>query len=227
MNHWLRNTILMALMLAASGMAVALRPTHKIAEQGPKVDLEAMIPSAFGDWREEKQTSALIIDPAQQETINKIYSKTLSRTYVNPQGERVMLSIAYGEDQRDGMQMHYPEVCYPAQGFQLLSKREADLSLRQSTLRVKRLHTLLGSQRNEPVTYWMVIGTIPTLGGVDKKLAEMHYGMRREIPDGLLFRVSSINTDTSQAYEIQDAFIRSLADNLEPRDKLRLMGIHE
>ena len=33
-------------------------------------------------------------------------------------GRQIMLSIAYGEDQRDGMKLHYPEVCYPAQGFQ-------------------------------------------------------------------------------------------------------------
>jgi len=34
MNHGLRNFILLALMLAASGMAAALCPTHKIADQG-------------------------------------------------------------------------------------------------------------------------------------------------------------------------------------------------
>jgi hypothetical protein len=49
MNHWLRNIILMALMLAASGLAVALRPTQRLADQEPKMDLEAMIPREFGE----------------------------------------------------------------------------------------------------------------------------------------------------------------------------------
>jgi EpsI family protein len=227
MKLWLRNLLLLVLMLAASGMAVALRPTHKIAEQGPKVDLEAMIPHAFADWREEKQNSAQIVDPSQLETINRIYSKTLSRTYVNTKGERIMLSIAYGEDQRDSMQTHYPEVCYPAQGFQVLSNEESVITLSKIDLPVRRLQTLLGSQRYEPVSYWTMIGTIPTLSGVKKKFAEMHYGLRGEIPDGLLFRISSIDPDSLHAFELHDAFVRSLSLALQPSVKLRLMGLNE
>ena len=84
MNLWLRNFILLALMVAASGLAFALRPTHKIADQGPKIDLEAMIPRSFGEWHEEKQASAQIVDPQQKELLDKIYSQLLTRTYVNP-----------------------------------------------------------------------------------------------------------------------------------------------
>lgn len=227
MKLWLRNFILLALMLAASGLAMALRPTHKIADQGPKVELETMIPHTFGDWHEEKQSSAHIIDPSQQEMIARIYSQTLSRTYTNAKGERVMLSIAYGEDQRDSMQTHYPEVCYPAQGFQVVSNEKSVLSLRESSLPVRRLETILGPQRHEPVTYWTVIGTTPTLGGIGKKLAEMHYGLQRLIPDGLLFRVSSIDPDSPRAFAVQDSFVRALSDVLEPDAKQHLMGIHE
>jgi EpsI family protein len=210
MKLWLRNLLLLVLMLAASGMAVALRPTHKIAEQGPKVDLEAMIPHAFADWREEKQNSAQIVDPSQLETINRIYSKTLSRTYVNTKGERIMLSIAYGEDQRDGMQTHYPEVCYPAQGFQVTSKRSGVLELPGGKLPLKLLETSLGAQRNEPVTYWTMIGDVAVLEGTAKKLAEMRYGLRGEIPDGLLFRVSSIDQNSSRAFKTHESFVTEI-----------------
>ena len=40
MNLWLRNFVLLMLMLAASGLALALRPTQKIADQGPAIDLK-------------------------------------------------------------------------------------------------------------------------------------------------------------------------------------------
>ena len=108
MNLWLRNFILLMLMLAASGLALALRPTHKLADQGPPFDLEAIIPRTFGEWHEEKHYSAQIVDPQQQEMIDKIYTQTLSRTYVNTSGYRIMLAIAYGDDQRDALQTHYP-----------------------------------------------------------------------------------------------------------------------
>jgi EpsI family protein len=226
MKLWLRNLLLLTLMLAASGMAVALRPTQKIADQGPKVDLEAMIPLAFGEWREEKKYSAQIVDPSQLETINRIYSKTLSRTYVNTKGERIMLSIAYGEDQRDSVQLHYPEVCYPAQGFQVLSNRKGELQAQGGKIPVRRLETRLEQQRLEPVTYWTMIGKQAVLGGMDKKLAEMHFGLRGEIPDGLLFRVSSIDANTERAFASQNQFVENLLVAVDPVVRQRISGLH-
>ena len=203
---------------------MALRPTHKIADQGPKVDLETMIPHAFGDWREEKQSSAQIIDPTQQETIDRIYSKTLSRIYINSEGDRIMLSIAYGEDQRDGMQTHYPEVCYPAQGFQIITKQSVVLELAGGKLPLKLLETVRGTQRYEPVTYWTMIGDTAVLGGTAKKFAEMRYGLRRDIPDGLLFRVSSINRDSPSAFNIQQAFITEILGAMPPPSRKKFSG---
>ena len=224
MNHWLRNVLLLALMLAASAGAFALRPTHKVADQGAKVELESMIPHAFGDWREEKQSSALIIDPTQQETINRIYRETLSRTYVNSNGERIMLSIAYGDDQRDGMQTHYPEVCYPAQGFQVISKQDAAIQFPSGKLPVKLVQTVLGTQRYEPVTYWTMIGDVAVLGGSAKKIVEMRYGLRGEIPDGLLFRVSSIDRDSQRAFKAHESFITEILAAMPTPVRRRFSG---
>jgi len=225
MNHWLRNFILLALMLAASGLAMALRPTQKISEEGPAVNLETMIPLTFGDWREEPQSSAHIVDPQQKEVIDRIYKQTLSRTYVNTKGDRVMLSIAYGEDQRDSVQLHYPEVCYPAQGFEVISNRKGEMQFKNGTVPVRRLETNLGQQRREPVTYWTMIGNQAVLGGIDKKLAEMSFGLKGEIPDGLLFRVSSIDQDSEQAFALQKQFVEDLLNSIEPVVRYRISGL--
>ena len=40
-----------------------------------------------------------------------------------------MLSIAYGKNQSDALQLHKPEICYPAQGFTLLAKQNTPLDL--------------------------------------------------------------------------------------------------
>ena len=107
-------------MLAAAGLALALTPRLKLADQGPTISLEAMIPKQFGEWKLEGTIASLIVSPDVQALLDKIYNQTLSRTYINPKGERIMLSIAYGGDQSDTMAVHKPEVCYPAQGFQIL-----------------------------------------------------------------------------------------------------------
>jgi EpsI family protein len=220
-----RNIILMVLMLAASGMAVALKPTKKIADQGPKIELEALIPKSFGEWRQELANSVQVVDPQQQATINRIYNQTLSRTYVSTQGYRIMLSLAYGGDQSDAMQVHKPEVCYPAQGFTLHEKRADTLQIQGGgSLPINRVSTSLGN-RNEPVTYWTTVGDKVIKGsGIQKKLVEMSYGLSGNIPDGMLIRVSSIDADNARAYEMHDRFSNQMLEALAPEARVRLAG---
>jgi len=96
-------------MLAAAGLAIAITPTSKIADQGPKIDLETMIPKQFGEWKLDETIVPIAISPDAQAALDRIYNQTLSRTYVNGQGEKIMLSIAYGGDQSDGMAVHKPQ----------------------------------------------------------------------------------------------------------------------
>lgn len=222
MNLWLRNFLLLILMLAASGFALALRPTQKIAQQSA-IDLETMIPRAFGDWREEQQNAVSMVDPQQQEMVDKIYTQTLNRTYVDTHGYRIMLAIAYGDDQRDSMQIHYPEVCYPAQGFSLEAKDAGNLTTASGLIPVTRILTSLG-QRTEPVTYWTTIGDRVFQGGLQKKLAEMRYGLNGEIPDGMLIRISSIDPETAHAYEMQTRFADQMFGALTPKNRQKLYG---
>jgi EpsI family protein len=219
----LRNLLLLGLMLAAAGLAVVLRPTHKIADHAPKVELARMIPHQFADWREETQPSAMIVDPQQQAMVDKLYNQTLSRTYVNESGYRIMLSIAYGSDQSDAMQVHKPEVCYPSQGFVLQGRQAGSLALGKDSIPVTRILTTLG-QRHEPITYWTTIADQVVRGGLNKKLIEMRYGLSGKIPDGMLIRVSSIDPESAQAYEIQSRFAAALLEAVAPEHRQRFSG---
>jgi EpsI family protein len=223
MNLPLRNILLLILMLATAGLAIAMRPTHKIADLGPKVDLESMIPHEFSGWREEKQSSVQIIDPSTKEMLERTYSQTLTRTYVNGDGYRIMLSIAYGTDQTDAMQVHRPELCYPAQGFFLQNMVSDTLSVRDGRIPVTRLLTTMGA-RSEPVTYWITIGEHAISSGENKKLVEIGYALRGQIPDGMLIRVSSIDTQVENAYEIQNRFSAQMLEALAPEYRQRLTG---
>ena len=219
-----RATIAALIMALAAALAWFLTPTHRLANENP-IQLESMIPMAFGDWAVDRNAYAGVVNPQQAELINRVYSQTLSRTYVNTKtGEHIMLSIAYCEDQRDSMQVHHPEVCYPAQGFEVRSNKVGELVTEMGTIPVRRLDTALDNRRIEPVTYWMMLGDQPQLGGIKKKLAEMRYGLRGQIVDGLLFRVSSIDKDTSTAFERHAAFVRGMLAKLSAADRHRLSG---
>lgn len=210
-------------MLSASALALSMRPTQKIAALGPAIDLGTIIPREFGDWREEQHNFVQMVDPQQKEVIDRIYTQTLSRTYVNSKGYRIMLAIAYGDDQRDSMQIHYPEVCYPAQGFLLKNKEKGDLITEGGIIPVVRILTSPG-QRDEPITYWTVVGDTVFQGGLQKKLAEMRYGLNGKIPDGMLIRISSIDSDTEEAYEIQANFANQMLAALAPGYRHKING---
>jgi EpsI family protein len=211
-------------MLVASGLAVAMKPTQRMADMGPKVDLEAMIPKEFGDWRVDTTVVPVQVSPDVQAKLDKIYNQTLSRTYINSRGERIMLSVAYGGDQSDSMQVHRPEVCYPAQGFQVLSAAMSKVVTDFGELPVKRLITRLG-QRNEPVTYWIVVGDTVATRGIQQKVAQLKYGFTGQVPDGMLVRVSAIDTNPDRSYSVQDAFVRSLLSSVDDDRRARLAGV--
>ena len=219
----LPNIVLLLLMLLSAGMASALRPTISLADERTPINLKAMVPTAFGDWQEQLNMSAAIVDPTQKELLDKIYSETLTRTYVNRAGYRIMLSIAYGKNQSDALQLHKPEVCYPAQGFALLAKQAGSLDLLGKPIAATRLQTRLG-QRVEPITYWTVVGDHVTTGGIDKKLTEMRYALSGRIPDGMLVRVSSIDPANDNAYAMQSQFSNQMLQAIAPELRNRFAG---
>lgn len=216
---------MLGVMLFAASAAYEVRPTQKIADTAPPVEIAVMIPVSFGDWREDTQGPAQIVDPQQRQMIDKIYSATLMRTYVNSDGYRVMLSIAYGKDQSDSMQVHKPEVCYPAQGFEIITNRNDLLKLTRGVIPVRRLVAVGAKQRSEPISYWTMVGNTAVIGGIDKKMAQIRYGLKGQIPDGFLFRVSSIDHDAEKAFGLQDKFVEDLIGMLQPAIRLKISGL--
>jgi EpsI family protein len=221
----IKNTMLMGLMLLCAGLTIALRPTDSLADQRPPIDLKTLIPTTFGDWRELENKSAQIINPQMAETLNMTYSQTLNRTYVDSHGYRIMLSLAYGKTQRGILQLHHPELCYPGQGFEILSNKTSQLTTPFGAVPVRRLETQKGRERPEPVTYWATIGDKVVLGSVQRKIVEIQYGFAGHVADGLLFRVSSIDPSAIGAFNQQTAFVAELLGAISPADRRRISGI--
>lgn len=210
------------LMIFASASAEYLKPTKRLVDSMPAINLEKMIPAQFGEWTSDQAQSGQIVDPGTKEVLEKIYGQTLTRIYLNPQGVRIMLSIAYGGDQSKELEVHRPEVCYTAQGFQVLKSVQDMVATTFGTLPVKRLFAVQGN-RNEPITYWIMVGNEAAVG-IKVKLAQVRYGLTGSVPDGMLVRVSSISPDEKQAYPKHDDFIRAMLAAMSKEDRARLVG---
>ncbi|MET0857559.1 MAG: exosortase-associated protein EpsI, B-type [Telluria sp.] len=224
MNRAFAASIVLGVAMAATtALTGALTPTVRLSQQQAQFSLDQMIPASFADWAVDASIVPLKADPERQSVLEKIYDQTLSRTYVNQAGERVMLSIAYGGDQSRALQVHLPEVCYVAQGFDMLKVGDGALSTRYGQVPVKRLVARQNS-RNEPITYWITVGDKAVKSSFEQKLQRLAYGLSGKIPDGMLVRVSTIQADETAAYRLQDRFVGQMLAALQRKDRVRLLG---
>ena len=211
------------LMMAGSTVATWRRPTVYLADQIGQPNLQTLFPKSFGHWRVVAGQTPILPAPDVQAVLDAIYNQVLARTYVNAGGEVIMLTVAYGGDQSDGTSAHRPEACYPAQGFAVTSNQVGSLHIGPRNIPVRRLMTQR-DWRYEPVTYWVAVGHEVVTTGVGQKLAQMRYGLRGVIADGMLVRVSSIDADMAHAHAVQADFLAELAQALDARSLDRVFG---
>lgn len=203
------------LMLAGVGGAVWLKPTKMIADEKPPIVLSTAVPEAFGEWKLDSSMTPVLPDPTVQNQLDALYSETLNRTYINPQGQRVMLSIAYGRNQNsESTAAHRPEFCYVAQGFTIKGFGKEHVVLPAHALNVVRLEAQV-DRRIEPITYWVTLNETASTPGLDRKLQQLRYGLQGFIVDGMLMRISSLADEAAPSngkpdYRLHDQFIADL-----------------
>ena len=224
MNKRLIASLVLGVSMAlTSALTGALTPKTRVATGADQFKLEAMIPTSFEGWKLDENVIPLKPNPDQEAMLEHIYDQTLARTYIDKDGNRVMLSIAYGGDQSRALQLHLPEVCYVAQGFEMLKVGDGELATRFGAVPVKRL-VARQDRRNEPITYWITIGDKAVQSGIQQKIQRLAYGLSGKIPDGMLVRVSTIQADAADAYRVQDRFVGQMLDVLGAKDRARLLG---
>lgn len=207
------SLVMGGMMLAAALCTKAVTPTVRLSDTRPQIILSSAIPTRFGDWQEDVSQVAAVVNPSTVAELNKIYAETLSRTYVNQQGERIMLSIAYGTDQRDNLSVHFPEGCYGGQGFAVGETSQISLPTRAGAIPASRMVATLNN-RIEPITYWVVVGDKAVPNSWEVKKTKLAYAVRGLIPDATLMRVSSIDNDTEAGFRLQQAFVDQLLQSM-------------
>lgn len=213
------------LLLLTAALAANSRPTARMAEMGEAIDLQALVPKQLGNWVMDEREGIKVVNPQANAAVSEIYQQVLSRHYVNTKnGNVVMLSIAYGADQSYGHDLHVPDVCYPAGGFQIVQRTDSRLHFGDNLSLPTRRLIAQRAQRREPLTYWVVVGERAVTGAVAAKLAALSYGMQGVVPDGMIIRVSTVGLPDKQAFAEQDAFAAEMLRNLPSRWKSKITG---
>lgn len=134
-----------------------------------------------------------------------------------------MVSIAYGGTQNRELRAHRQEVCYAAQGFSISSLQKADIVVNGKAVQSTRMIAKQGP-RTEPVTYSLAMGDAVVRSFLDRQLVNLKYTLSGYIPDGYLFRVSSLSSDADRAFEDQRKFADELLKHADQRLVTRLLG---
>src|SRR5438270_5919890 len=155
-----RRKLLLGLLFGSAAAIAAWRqPTKRLDYLGPE-KLDDLIPKAVGRWK-FVAASGLVIPPEDQLS-RTLYSQLLTRVYSDGENAPVMLLIAQSAGQTGILQVHRPETCYPASGYDISPVTSHDVALGSRTLTTNTL-----SATNEGVTeqiiYWTRVGDrIPT-----------------------------------------------------------------
>lgn len=213
-----RDVIIGGACLAAAASAEAMRPRTRLDLLGGQ-KLEAGVPRAFGPWRMH-DSDGVVAPQSENSLAAKLYNQTVARTYLGPDNVLLMMLVAYGNTQSDTLQLHRPEVCYPAFGFEVTNSRRVDLPLANGVSIPGRDLTARTEGRQERISYWTRIGEYLPVDNSEQRQMRFRTALAGIVPDGALVRFSNTVEDEDKAFALNARFaadfIRALPARLRP-----------
>ncbi|MDP1598215.1 exosortase-associated protein EpsI, V-type [Phenylobacterium sp.] len=218
-----RDLLIGGACVAAAGAAYALTPRKRLVLlNGGK--LADAIPLTFGDWSAEN-SDGLVQPKAEGDLASTLYSEMVGRIYHQAStGAAVMMLIAYGDTQSDMLQLHRPEACYPAVGFNLIASVPAKLKLHGGGEVPVRRVVAKAQGRQENIVYWARMGEYLPASGGEQRQVRLQTAMAGYVPDGGLIRFSVVGDDTEAAFKLLDDFIPELLAAVPANKRPALVG---
>lgn len=219
-----RDLLIGAACVAAAGTGAALKPRRNVSLLAKNETLANIVPAKFGAWRSEDVGDPMAINGP--ETLSaRLYNQLVSRIYTNDEaGASVLMLLAYGGQQTDELQLHRPEVCYPAFGFSLLRNEPMSLDLAKGVVIPARRILAHSESRRESVVYWTRMGEyLPSSGGQQRE-DRFRIAMQGIIPDGLLSRFSTTATESEEGWGKIESFVAALISAVPAKHRKVLIG---
>jgi EpsI family protein len=213
------------LAMGATALAAALRDPRRAADAraAPALDLDRLFPQRAGPWTLDRHGDVFIRPLDPQTKVYGVYDQVLERIYRDADGAQVMLCVAYGGRQSDGLHVHRPENCYRGAGFEISGLARISIELAGRTVPASRLLALRPG-RPEPITYWTVFGERVENEPSAANWVKLRAGLRGQVLDGMLIRVSTIDRDVARAHRVQAAFADALVRAIDPGYRTRVIG---
>lgn len=205
-----RDLIVGGACLAAAAGAEAVRPNKRVALLGDR-KLDDLIPKSFGVWKMQ-ETEGVLTPQSEDSLAARLYNQTVARAYAGPGDALVMLLIAYGNTQSDTLQLHRPEVCYPAFGFAVSGSRPTSFPLRNGASLPGRVLVAHSPGREERISYWTRLGEYLPVDNNEQRRMKFRTALDGIIPDGVLVRISNTLPEDGPAFALNARLAADLID---------------
>lgn len=210
-------------MVATAGVAQWRAPDRSVTQDLPRLVLDRVFPARAGEWTLDRHADVFIRPQDRQTKVYGVYDQVLERIYIGPGGAQVMLCVAYGGRQSDGLHVHRPENCYRSAGFEISGLTRLGIRLADRTVLASQLHARRPA-RSEPVTYWTVIGDQVENDPREVDWMKLRAGLRGQVLDGMLVRVSNIDRDPQRAHALHARFADALVQAIDPGYRKHVIG---
>ncbi|MDP1027149.1 EpsI family protein [Sphingomonas sp. KR1UV-12] len=223
-----RRKLLIGLTVAGTVALSELYVPRRSVPRLTDASFDRLFPHKLGPWRYLSE-SGLVLPPEDQlsrtlyeQLLTRNYSKAVSGGEVGP----VMMVLAYSSVQEGRLQVHRPEVCYPAAGFSILENVAAEVRINDDFVIPCRFLTADRGARREYILYWTRVGGSMPIRWFDQRLEMAKANLQGFIPDGLLARVSVIGNDREQGLNILSDFVRDMVATAGRAGRTMLIGPH-
>lgn len=216
-----RRKVLMGLAFGSAAAFAAWRIPRTRVDYLGRDKLEDIVPNRLGKW-EFAANSGLVIPPDDQLS-KALYSQLLTRVYFNGTDSPIMLLVAQSAGQTGVLQIHRPEVCYPASGFDLSPVSTFPVTVAGRTLTTVSLAATFQGE-TEHILYWTRVGNKLPVSWKDQRMAVAEQNLQGIVPDAILIRVSTRNADPVAARASLASFIGSLMESV-PASKRKVFVV--
>lgn len=194
-----RETVLGAMLALGGAGALWVKPRAR-PETGSEVVLDDMLVHEVPGWQMIQADDVILAD-VDGLGVNQ-YDQLAIAQYRAADQHGVTVVLAHGAAQSPSTQLHRPEFCYPASGFEILVQKEMALEFAGRTIPVAILAAQRAS-RQETVLYWTRIGSSFPLGIWEQRVALATGAFHARGRDGLLARFSTDGIDQAAMTRLQ------------------------
>jgi EpsI family protein len=207
--------------VGAALVARQLKPHHYVSLL-KSAKLDDLIPRAFGAWTSEDVGDPLALN-GPGTLSSKLYNQLVTRAYTDGRGNQILMLLAHGERQSDELQLHRPEVCYPAFGYALLRNEPTQIRLGEGvTLPARRL-VAKSPNHEESVLYWSRLGEYFPIDSGEQRADRFKNAVAGLIPDGILCRFSTPD-ESAKSWAALELFVHDLVAATKPAGQQVLVG---